>query len=156
MKKSVLIVALCALATVAFAKPAKVAGWKDVAKIANKNNMEVVNDEQLWYVAKGNGGKDFALFAEKVFDDARVTVAMSCVKGEVFSKTTVVDLVDGQPNPIFTLGLDDDKVRNVNADNLTIYFNDEGIAMWTDVAKEQRADILNDIAKEFGLSIPKN
>lgn len=156
MKKSVLIVALCALAAAAFAKAPKVSGWKDVAKIANKNKLEVVNDEDLWYVAKGNGGKDFALFCEKIFQDARVTLAMSCIKGEVFSKTTAVDLVDGQPEPIFVLEQGADKVRNVNADNLTIYFKDEAIAAWTNFAKEQTADILKDVAGEYGIVPPKN
>ena len=42
MKKIALFtVALFALAAAVFAKPAKVNGWKDVAKIANKNGMEV-------------------------------------------------------------------------------------------------------------------
>ncbi len=156
MKKIVLMAAaLFALATVAFAKPAKVNGWKDVAKIANKNKMEVVNDEDIWYIAKGNGGKDFAIYAVEKFTDAKVTVAMSCINGEIFSKTTVIDTNDGQPEPIFVLGWDDEKVNLINGGDLTFYFTDEAMADWTAIAKEQRAGILADIAKEFGLVVPK-
>ena len=157
MKKIVLMAAaLFAFAAVSFAKAPKVSGWKDVAKIANKNKLEVVNDEDIWYVAKGNGGKDFAFFAVKRYTDAKVTLAMSCINGEVFSKTTVVDTQDGQPEPTFVLGQNDEKATLVNGGDLTFAFNSDGLAAWSDITKEQRAKLLDEVANEYGLVVPKN
>lgn len=154
MKKIAFVfVALCAFAAAAFAKPAKVNGWKDAAKIANKNNMEVVSNYTDYYVAKGNGGKDFAIYAVKNYADIKVTLAMSCVGGEVFSKTTCVDKENGQPAPIFTIGENDKKCVVANGGDLTYFYNEEGIALWTEEIKSQRSKLLSEVAGQFGLSV---
>ncbi|MBO7122878.1 MAG: hypothetical protein J6V90_06320 [Treponema sp.] len=156
MKKIVLFTAaLFALGMVAFAKPAKVSGWKDVAKIANKNKMEVVNDETIWYVAKGNGGKDFAIYAIDDYDDIKVTLEMSCIGGEVYSRIICIDKEADAPFPMFALGWDDQKCVLANADNLGVYYDDAGLAAWTEECKNQRAKLLGKIAKEYGLVVPK-
>lgn len=157
MKKLVLIfAALCAFAAVAFAKPAKVKGWKDVAKIADKNDLEVVSDYTDWYVAKGNGGKDFAIYAVKDYADLKVTLEMSCIDGEVYSRVVCVDKEAAAPFPMFALGENDEKCVVVNADSLSVYYKDEGIAIWTEECKNQRAKLLGEIAKEYGIAVPKN
>ena len=156
MKKLVLIfAALCAFAAVAFAKPAKVKGWKDVAKIANKNDMEVVSDYTDWYVAKSKDGKDFAIYAIKDYSDIKVTLAMSCVGGEVFSRTSCVDKEAESPFPIFAIGENDEKCVVVNADSLSVYYKDEGIAIWTDECKAQRAKLLAELSQKYGLIAPQ-
>lgn len=156
MKKIVLFTAaLFALGMVAFAKPVKVSGWKDVAKIANKNKLEVVNDEANWYVAKGNGGKDFAFYAVKDFSDATLTLAMSCIGGEVFSKITCVDKQEDAPYPVFTLGEDDEKCVLSNANQVDVYFNDDGIKEWTETLKTRRSEFRSEVAKEYGLVLPR-
>ena len=157
MKKLVLIfAALCAFAAVAFAKPAKVNGWKDVAKIANKNDLEVVSDYKDWYVAKGNGGKDFAIYAVKDYADLKVTLEMSCIDGEVYSRVVCVDKEAGQPLPIFALTEGEQKCIVVNADSLSVYYNEEGLRIWTEECKAQRSKLLGEIAKEYGIAVPKN
>ena len=155
MKKIVLMAVAFALATVAFAKPAKVASWKDAAKIADKNGMEVVSDDACWYVAKGNGGKDFAVYAVSDYSDIKVTLAMSCVKGEVFSKVYCEDKEAGTPFPIFALSEGDQKCVLANASSLGVYYKDEGIAIWTEECKNQKAKLLGELAKECGLVIPR-
>ena len=156
MKKIVLMAAaLFALATVAFAKPAKVAGWKDVAKIADKSGLEVVNDETNWYVAKGNGGKDFAFYAVNEFSDATLTLAMSCIKGEVYSRITCVDKMEEAPYPILALNEGDEKCSLVNANQVSVYFDDQGIQNWTETLKARRKEFLAEVAKEYGLVIPR-
>ena len=156
MKKIVLMAAaLFALAAVSFAKPAKVRGWKDVAKIANKNDLEVVSDYTDWYVAKGNGGKDFAIYAIKDYSDLKVTLAMSCIDGEVFSKTTCVDKENGQPEPIFSIGEYDDKCLLENGGDLTVFFATEALAAWTEETKTQRAKLLAEVSQQYGLVVPK-
>ncbi len=156
MKKIVLFTAaLFALGMFAFAKPAKVAGWKDVAKIANKSGLEVVSDDVNNYVAKGNGGKDFAFYAVKDFSDATLTLAMSCIGGEVFSKITCVDKQDETPYPVFTLGEDDEKCVLSNANQLNIYFDDEGMKEWTETLKTRRAEFRSEVAKAYGLVLPR-
>lgn len=157
MKKIALMAAaLFALAAVVFAKPAKVKGWKDVAKIANKNDLEVVSDYTDWYVAKGNGGKDFAIYAVKDYADLKVTLEMSCIDGEVYSRIVCVDKEANAPLPIFALSEGADKCVVVNADSLSVYYKDEGIAIWTEECKNQRAKLLGEIAKEYGIAVPKN
>ena len=155
MKKIVLMAAALALATVAFAKPAKVAGWKDVAKIADKNKLEVVNDETVWYVAKGNGGKDFAFYAIKDFSDGTLTLAMSCIGGEVYSKITCIDKQEEAPYPVLALSEGDEKCKLVNSGEIGRYFTDQGIAFWTDVLKTRRKEFLDEVAKEFGFVVPR-
>ena len=116
MKKIVLMAAaLFALAAVAFAKPAKVAGWKDVAKIADKNKLEVLSDYTDWYAAKGNGGKDFAFYGIKDFSDATLTLAISCIGGEVYSKITCIDKQEEAPYPVLALSEGDEKCKLVNS-----------------------------------------
>ena len=155
MKKIVLMAAALALAAVAFAKPAKVASWKDVAKIADKNKMEVVNDETEWYVAKGNGGKDFAFYAIKYYSDATVTFAMSCVGGEVYSKITCIDKQEEAPYPVLAMNEGDEKCSLTNSGEIGRYFTDQGIAFWTDVLKTRRKEFLDELSKEFGLVVPR-
>lgn len=156
MKKIALFtVALFALAAAVFAKPAKVNGWKDVAKIANKNGMEVASDDVNYYVAKGKGGKDFSIFAINDYDDIKVTLAMSCVGGEIFSKITCVDKETEAPHPVFSMGENDEKCVVVNGGDLSYFFTDEAIANWTVELKNQRSKFLDELAKEFGLVVPK-
>lgn len=156
MKKIVLFTAaLFALGMFAFAKPAKVAGWKDVAKIADKNKLEVVSDDVNYYVAKGKGGKDFAIYAISDYSDIKVTLEMSCIGGEIFSRIVCVDKEAAAPFPIFALGYNDEKCVVVNADSLGVYYNDEGIAIWTEECKNQRAKLLAEVAKAYGLVLPR-
>ena len=159
MKKFALMAAaLFALTAFAFAKPAKgpkLNGWKDVAKIADKFNLEIVNDNVDCYVAKSGDGKEFAFYAVSEYTDIRVTLAMYCLDGNVFSKTTCVDKEQSQPLPIFTLGEYDDRCLVANAGDLTIYYKEEGIKAWTEECKSQRAKLRESLAKEFGLVLPK-
>ncbi len=147
--------ALLALAAALFAKAPKVNGWKDVSKISNKSKLEVVSDDVEWYVAKGNGGKDFAFYAINDYSDIKVTLAMSCIGGEVYSKTTCVDKEQSQPFPIFTIGEDDKKCVNVNGGDLTYYYDDEGLSNWTEECKSQREKLRAEVAQQFGLVLPK-
>ena len=159
MKKILLMAAaLFALAAVAFAKPAKAPklnGWKDVAKIADKNDFEVASDYTDMYVAKSKDGKEFAFFAVKDYADIKVTVAMSCVDGAVFSKTTCVDKEQSQPLPIFTIGENDEKCVLVNGGDLTYYYGDDALQAWTEEGKNQRSKLRDEVANEFGLVLPK-
>lgn len=155
MKKIVLMAVALALATVAFAKPAKVAGWKDVSKIADKNKMEVVNDDTNWYVAKGNGGKDFAFYAVKEFADATITLAMSCVKGEVYSRISWVDKRAEAPYPVLAMNGGDEKCSLVNASQVEIYYDDQTIKECTETLKKDLKDISSEVAKNYGLVIPR-
>ncbi len=159
MKKILLMAAaLFALAAVAFAKPAKAPklnGWKDVAKIADKNDFEVASDYTDMYVAKSKDGKEFAFFAVKDYADIKVTVAMSCVDGAVFSKTTCVDKEQSQPLPIFTIGENDEKCVLVNGGDLTYYYGDDALQAWTEECKNQRSKLREEVANEFGLVLPK-
>ncbi|MBR5966313.1 MAG: hypothetical protein IK015_09405 [Treponema sp.] len=155
MKKIVLMAAAFALATAAFAKPARVTGWKDVAKIADKNGMEVVEDKTEWFIAKSNGGKDFAVYAVCDFKDMNVTLAMSCIKGEIFSKIYCQDKANGEPYLIYSLVYGDQKCVLVNGKDFGIYAPDEEIAFWTEKCKGERASFLADLAKDYGLVIPR-
>ena len=159
MKKIILMAAaLLTLAAVAFAKPAKAPklnGWKDVAKIADKNDLEVVSDYTDWYVAKSKDGKEFAFYAVKDYADIKVTLAMSCLDGAVFSKTTCVDKEQTQPLPIFTIGEDDVKCVLVNGGDLPVYYSDDALQVWTEECKNQRAKLREELANEFGLVLPK-
>lgn len=159
MKKIILMAAaLFALATVAFAKPAKAPklnNWKDAAKIADKNDLEVVSDYTDWYVAKSKDGKEFVIFAVKDYADIKVTLAMSCVDGVVNSKTTCVDKEQAQPLPIFTIGEYDEKCLLVNGGDLTYYLPEETMQGWTEECKTQRAKLFDEVAKEFGLVVSK-
>lgn len=156
MKKIVLFTAaLFALGMVAFAKPAKVSGWKDVAKIANKNKLEVVNDETDWYVAKGNGGKDFAFYGVNEFSDATFTFAMSCIGGEVYSRITCVDKQEEAPYPILAMNEDDEKCVLTNGNEIEAHLDDQGTKYWTENLKARRKEFIADIAKEYGLVVPR-
>ncbi|MBQ6028701.1 MAG: hypothetical protein IJL24_04155 [Treponema sp.] len=156
MKKIVLLTAaLFALGMFAFAKPAKVNNWKDAAKIADKSDLEVVSDDVNYYVAKGNGGKDFAVYAVSDYSDIKVTLAMSCVKGEFYSKIFCEDKEADAPFPIFSMGDGDEKCVLANANTLNVRYTDEGIAEWTEECKNQRAKLLGAVAKEYGLVLPR-
>ena len=156
MKKTALMVAaLFALAAASFAKAPKVDGWKDVSKIAGKSGMEIVSDDVEWYVAKGKGGKDFAFYAIKDYADLKVTLAMSCIGGEVYSKTTCVDKEQSQPLPIFTIGEDDKKCVVANGGDLTYYYDAEALNNWTEECKNQREKLRAEVAQQFGLVLNK-
>ncbi len=158
MKKIALMtIALFALATVAFAKPSKgpkLNKWKDIAKIAAKQDLEVVENYVDRYVAKSADGKEFAFFAVSDYKDLKVTLAMSCIDGEVFSKTTCVDKESGQPAPIFTIGENDEKCLLENGGDLTFYIKEEGMAAWTKEMIFQREKLRDEIAQQYGLVIP--
>ncbi|MCR4925882.1 MAG: hypothetical protein K5917_06310 [Clostridiales bacterium] len=159
MKKIVLVLAaLFALTAMAFAKSnkgPKLNRWKDIAKIADKQDLEVVEDYVDRYVAKSADGKEFAFFAIKDYADIKVTLAMACLDGELFSKTTCVDKESGQPAPIFTINENDEKCVLENGGDLTYYINEEGMAGWTKETIFQRERLRDEIAKEYGLVISK-
>lgn len=159
MKKIIIaLCALCALSAAAFAKPAKapkLGGWKDIAKIADKNDLEVVENYKDWYVAKSSDGKEFAFYAIKDYADLKVTLAMACIDGEVYSRTTCVDKESSAPLPIFALGENDEKCIVVNADSLSVYYKEEGIVMWTEECKAQRSKLLAELSQKYGLIAPQ-
>lgn len=156
MKKVVLFTAaLFALAMVAFAKPPKIGGWKDVAKLADKYDFEVVNDNVAYYVAKGNGGKDFAVYAVAYYDDATVTLCMSCIKGEYSSKTVFVNKNGDAPGESFTLGENDKKAAYDPGSN-DLYIEELGLLRMTADVMEQRERIRSEICKDYGLVLPAN
>ena len=156
MKKVVLFTAaLFALAMVAFAKPPKIGGWKDVAKIAGKYDFEVVNDNVGYYVAKGNGGKDFAVYAVAYYDDSTVTLCMSSVKGEFSSKTIYVSKNPDAPGESFTLGENDKEAAYDHGAN-DMYIKEMDLLRATAYVMEQRERIRSEICKGYGLVLPAN
>lgn len=154
MKKIALMAAaLFALATVAFAKAPKVSGWKDVAKIANKNGLEVVNDNVEYYVAKGNGGKDFAVYGVWAYSDATVYFSMSSIKGEVFSSAKLVYKGGEFPGESYAMGETDRKcVHDFGPTDATI--TDLGLLIGTADLMNQRQKVRAQVAGEFGLVLP--
>ncbi len=155
MKKIVIMTAaLLALAAAAFAKAPKVKGWKDVAKIAGKQGMEVVSDYTDRYVAKKNGGKNFVFYAEKKYADMTVTLAMTCVDGDVFSSCTMLLKSDGAPVK-FGMEEQEKKARLVDAGGQGIYFDDAATFLNTTALMEERALLRADVVKEAGLVLPE-
>lgn len=155
MKKFVLaFAALCALCSVSFAKAPKVGGWKDVAKIADKNGMEVVSDYTDYYVAKGNGGKDFAIYAVVEYDDAKVTLAMSCIGGDVFSKTTSVAKGGDFPGSSFSMTEKDKKCSYQAGPSADSNITEFGIYYWTATVIHLRQENRAEACQKYGLVLP--
>ena len=161
MKKTLSIVlAGMVLLSSVFAKPAKITSdklnsWKNIAKISDSLELEVIEDYDDLLLSKSSDGKSFAVFYKEYFDDgSNIQLGMVCADGTMYSRAlyTVKQTEGGAWK--FTLQETDRQVRFDNAGS-GAYLTDYGRALYALIVMDYRNNIRTNLSKEYGLIVPE-
>ena len=161
MKKTLSIVlAGMVLLSSVFAKPAKITSdklnsWKNVAKISDSLELEVIEDDDDLLLSKSSDGKDFAVFYKEYFDDgSNIQLGMVCADGTMYSRALYTEKQSEGGAWKFTLQETDKQVRFDDAGSGS-YLTDFGRAYYALIVMDLRNKIRTNLSKEYGLIAPE-
>lgn len=161
MKKTLSIVlAGMVLLSSVFAKPAKITSdklnsWKNVAKISDSLELEVIENYDDLLLSKSSDGKNFAVFYKEYFDDgSNIQLGMVCADGTMYSRALYTEKQSEGGAWKFILQEADRQVRFDNAGS-GAYLTDYGRALYALIVMDYRNNIRTNLAKEYGLIVPE-